>query len=335
MCEIGLLAITARRWRSGSGLSMHVAGAVALPILFVKRRGPHNWYLALTTETTSVAAIALASAWMTCMSPSCSSSSARSVRELVTTATLAAPLGGWEVILAPSFAWLVQNAFLSRAGREADWSIRHAACVISAIPVGLASLALQDFILARIMRASQHDVAYARMPYRLQHTLQLLFNGALCSAADVSEQQQNKMKLDRKKMSRISVISFSLHFFFQVVGTFCIRPRTLSRPRHDSALWRWFPLLNIDSHSLCVHRLFKMCQSGCPVILSPPLQRRYPRCAVGVECEDDAVCTEMKYLDGCAGVGWLLQDLLWSTSLHLELVSFVLGVTFLCCGIIC
>jgi hypothetical protein len=245
-------------------LSIHAVGAVALPILFIKRRGPHNWYLVLTTETTSVAAIALASAWMTCMSPSCSSSSVRSVRELVTTATLAAPLGGWEVILAPTFGWLIQDACPSRAGREADWFIRHYACVISAIPVGLAALALQDVILARIMRASQHDETYARMPYRLQHTLQLLFNGALCSAADVSEQQQNKNEAQPKQNEMHPIDSILTPFFFQVVGTFCIRPRTLSCPSHDSAVWRWLPLFSMDSHSLCVHALLQCAEVAVP-----------------------------------------------------------------------
>ena len=95
------------------------------------------------------------------------------------------PLGGWELVLAPTFGWLAQIAFRWRAGRESDWSVRHIACIIGAVPVGLAALALQDVLLARIMRVVQHDVTPARLPFRLQHTLQLLFNGALCSAADV------------------------------------------------------------------------------------------------------------------------------------------------------
>ncbi len=194
-CELGLLALTVRRWRSGSDIATLVFGAVALPILFLKRRGPHNWYLALTTETSSVAAIALASTWLICMSPPCSSVSTRLVREIVTTAALAAPLGGWEVILAPAVGWLVQGAFIARAGRESEWSIRHIACIASAVPVALAALGVQDALMARLTRVSLHDDSFARLPYRLQHTLQLLFNGALCSAADVSV-RQNALQAD-------------------------------------------------------------------------------------------------------------------------------------------
>ena len=122
---------------------------------------------------------------MNSMSPSCPSVSATCLRHLVVTAALATPLGGWELVLAPTFGWLAQIAFRWRAGRESDWSVRHIACIIGAVPVGLAALALQDVLLARIMRVVQHDVTPARLPFRLQHTLQLLFNGALCSAADV------------------------------------------------------------------------------------------------------------------------------------------------------
>ena len=185
LCEVGLLALASRRWRNGHGVAIHAVGIVSLPILLFKRRGPHNWYLALTSETRSVAAITLASVLMNFMSPSCPSVSATCLRHLVVTAALATPLGGWELVLAPTFGWLAQIAFRWRAGRESDWSVRHIACIIGAVPVGLAALALQDVLLARIMRVVQHDVTPARLPFRLQHTLQLLFNGALCSAADV------------------------------------------------------------------------------------------------------------------------------------------------------
>jgi hypothetical protein len=188
-CELGLIALTAWRWRSGSDISMHAFGSVALPILFLKRRGPHNWYLALTTETSSVTAIALASTWLTCMSPPCVSASTRLFREIVITAALAAPLGGWEVVLAPAVGWFIQNAFIARAGRESEGSIRHIACIASAVPVALVALGVQDAIMARLTRVSLHEDTYTRLPYRLQHTLQLLFNGALCSAADVSIHQ--------------------------------------------------------------------------------------------------------------------------------------------------
>lgn len=186
MCEVGLLFLSARRWRSGQGIVAHLVGAVALPILFLKRRGPHNWYLALTTETSSVAAITLASAFMASYSPPSCPASANVSRALAISAALAAPLGGWEVILASAFGLIVENGFARSAGREASWSIRHFARIIGAVPVALAALALQDVLSARILRASPLDVAYERLPFRLQHTLQLLFNGALCSAADVS-----------------------------------------------------------------------------------------------------------------------------------------------------
>ena len=185
LCEVGLLALASRRWRNGHGIAIHAVGIVSLPILLFKRRGPHNWYLALTSETRSVTAILLASVLMNFMSPSCPSVSATCLRHLVVTAALATPLGGWELVLAPTFGWLAQIAFRWRAGRESDWSVRHIACIIGAVPVGLAALALQDVLLTRIMRVVQHDVTPARLPFRLQHTLQLLFNGALCSAADV------------------------------------------------------------------------------------------------------------------------------------------------------
>jgi hypothetical protein len=181
----GLLALALRRWRNGDGTAIHAVGIVSLPILFLKRRGPHNWYLALTSETRSVAAITLASALMNFMSPACNSVSATCLRQLLVTAALATPLGGWEVVLAPTFGWLAQIAFRWCTGRESDWSMRHIACIVGAVPVGLAALALQDVLLTKIMRVSQHDVTPARLPFRLQHTLQLLFNGALCSAADV------------------------------------------------------------------------------------------------------------------------------------------------------
>jgi hypothetical protein len=117
------------------------------------------------------------------MSPPCSSAPARVMREVLVTAAFAAPLGGWELLLAPALGWLVQNGLTWRSGREAEWSLRHMAGVLGAVPVGVAVLALQDAVMSR---ASQRDVAYLRLPLRLQRTLQLLFNGALCSAADVS-----------------------------------------------------------------------------------------------------------------------------------------------------
>jgi hypothetical protein len=105
------------------------------------------------------------------------------MREVFVTAAFAAPLGGWELLLAPALGWLVQNGLTWRAGREAEWSLRHMAGVLGAVPVGMVVLALQDAVMSR---ASQRDVAYLRLPLRLQRTLQLLFNGVLCSAADVS-----------------------------------------------------------------------------------------------------------------------------------------------------
>jgi hypothetical protein len=301
--EVVLLALVARQWLRGADVAMHAVGALAWPVLFLKRRGPHNWYLALTKETNSVVAIALASAWMAYMSPPCSSASARVFRDLVTTAAFAAPLGGWEVFVAPAFGWVMQNVFLARAGHESEWSIRHIACIASAVPVGLAALGLQDAVVAMMMRAerkddrtrdgqhaeivSRHDEAYTRLPYRLQHTLQLLFNGTLCSAADVSSQEH------------VSSLSLSLSIalltaILQVVGTFCIRPSSASRPYHSSAWWRWLQLFDTDSRSLYSPRKFLLMRSqhhydaACPLfelIRSSPMQLHDSRCATGMECE--------------------------------------------------
>lgn len=186
ICEFGVLFLTCRRWSSGRSVVAHAVGAVALPILFIKRRGPHNWYLALTTETSSVVAIALASAFMSSMSPPCAPAPAGAIRGLAVSAVLATPLSGWEVVLASAVGLLMENGFAWRAGREHNWSIRHIACIVGAIPVGVVALALQDMLVARILRAAPLDFAHARLSFRLQHTLQLLFNGAFCSAADVS-----------------------------------------------------------------------------------------------------------------------------------------------------
>jgi hypothetical protein len=186
-CEIGLLYLAARRWKYTNSIGMHAVGAVSLPILFLKRRGPHNWYLALTTQTRAVASIAIASAWLTSVSPSCSSAAATFFRELVITAAFAFPSGGRELILAPACGLLVQNALRWRSGQEVDWSFRHVACILSAVPVALTALAVQDSVSARMIRIPQHDGARARLQFRMQHTLQLLFNGALAAAADVRQ----------------------------------------------------------------------------------------------------------------------------------------------------
>jgi len=46
VCELGLCVLTVKRFSmmSWGGVVVHAAGLVALPALFIKRRGPHNWY---------------------------------------------------------------------------------------------------------------------------------------------------------------------------------------------------------------------------------------------------------------------------------------------------
>lgn len=240
VCEVGVLVLAARRWTNGRSVAVHAAGAIALPILFLKRRGPHNWYLALTTETSSVVAISLAAAFSSFMSPPGSSAPASVVRVLAISAALAAPLGGWEIILASALGMLAENGFARCAGRDHNWSARHFASIVGAVPVGIAALALQEMLMARILRSSPLDLAHARLPSRLQHTLQLLFNGAFSSAADV-----------RSPRPRVTLYSRFL-VLPQVVGTFCIRPRANTRPYGGLVWWRWLPLVSIDSSSLYV-----------------------------------------------------------------------------------
>ena len=162
------------------------------------------------------------------------------MREVFVTAAFAAPLGGWELLLAPAVGWLVQNGLTWRAGREAEWSLRHMAGVLGAVPVGVAVLALQDAVMSR---ASQRDVAYLRLPLRLQRTLQLLFNGALCSAADVSACQLQPLQplcnLTPPPLPR------------QVMSCFTpLTPAAPTRPYHAWVWLRYLPDLNVDSHSL-------------------------------------------------------------------------------------
>jgi len=138
--------------------------------------------LAITTQTRSIVALAAASVWLTCTAPPCSSTASRVTRDVLTAAALAAPLGGWELLLAPTLACFMHNAFLWHASRDTAWSSRHVAAVLLCVPVGMSALALQDCLLSR---AGGGGTA-VRLHFRLQRTLQLLFNGAFSSAADVS-----------------------------------------------------------------------------------------------------------------------------------------------------
>jgi len=114
--------------------------------------------------------------------------------------------------------------------------------VLGAVPVGVAVLALQDAVMSR---ASQRDVAYLRLPLRLQRTLQLLFNGALCSAADVSAYLLQPLQ---PPCNLTPLPSLSPR---QVMSCFTpLTPAAPTRPYHAWVWLRYLPHLNVDSHSL-------------------------------------------------------------------------------------